>query len=136
MIRDTLGALGIAEVTILADGVEGGTLPTRAAILDAFAAMARVSRQGDLVFVSMSGHGTRQPDIDGDETDGLDEVFLPSDTGRAEGGARTIPNALVDDEIGAAVLAIRKTGADVFLVMDSCHSGTGLRAASTDTAVR
>ncbi len=136
LLRDTLAARGVQAITLLADGVEGGAQPTHAAILAAFAQLAATSRPGDLVFVSMSGHGTRQPDDNGDETDGLDEVFLPSDTGRAESGARAIPNALVDDEIGAAVTAIREAGADVFLVMDSCHSGSGLRAASPVSAAR
>ena len=136
LLRDTLANRGVTDITILADGVEGGTRPTHAAILAAFAGLAASSGSGDLIFVSMSGHGTRQPDENGDETDGLDEVFLPADTGRAESGARTIPNALVDDEIGAAVYAIRQTGADVFLAMDSCHSGSGLRAGSPDSAAR
>ena len=84
----------------------------------------------------MSGHGTRQPDANGDETDGLDELFLPADTARAEAGSNSIPNAILDDDIGAAVDAIRAAGADVWLIMDSCHSGSGLRAASPDVASR
>ena len=136
LLRDTLSARGVTAITLLADGVAGAERPTHAAILSAFADLAQVSGPGDLVFVSMSGHGTRQPDQNGDETDGLDEVFLPSDTGRAEGGAQVIPNALVDDEIGAAVMAIRQKGADVVLVMDSCHSGSGLRDAATDQVAR
>lgn len=75
-------------------------------------------------------------DQDGDETDGLDEVFLPTDTARAAPGAGVIPNAIVDDEIGRAMDAIRATGADVWLVMDSCHSGSGMRTASPGTASR
>ncbi|MCB1339712.1 MAG: caspase family protein [Pseudooceanicola sp.] len=133
-LREVLTGRGVTDITVLADGVEG--VPTRAAILGGFAAMAARSGPGDLVFVSMSGHGTRQPDPDGDETDGLDEVFLPADTARGEPGAGLIPNALVDDELGRAVMAIRRTGADVWLVMDSCHSGSGLRAAPAGTAAR
>lgn len=136
LLRDTLAAKGVTAITVLADGVEGAERPTHAAILGAFADLARVSVADDLVIVTMSGHGTRQPDQDGDETDGLDEVFLPSDIGRAANGAQVIPNALVDDEIGAAVLAIRQKGADVVLVMDSCHSGSGLRDANVNQAAR
>lgn len=136
LLRDVLAARGVADIRVLADGVEGADLPTRAAILAGFAGLAADSRPGDLVFIHLSGHGTRQPDQNADETDGLDEVFLPADTGRAEPGARGIPNAIIDDEIGDMVLAIRQTGADVWLVMDSCHSGSGLRAAGPDVAVR
>lgn len=135
-LKEVLQGRGVTDISVLADGVDGGERPTRQAILDGFADLAARSGAGDLVFISMSGHGTRQSDKDGDETDGLDEVFLPADTARAEPGVGLIPNALVDDEIGRAVRRIRETGADVWLVMDSCHSGSGLRAAPVGTASR
>ncbi len=136
LFRNALAKHGATDIRIVADGVEGGVTPTRAAILDALASLAADSSAGDLVFISMSGHGTRQPDTNGDESDGLDEVFLPADTARGEPGASAIPNAITDDELGAAILAIRATGADVWFVLDSCHSGSGLRAGGTDTAAR
>lgn len=134
--QKTLSDRGVSDIRILADGVDGGVVPTRAAILNAFSDLARSSAAGDLAIITMSGHGTRQPDNNGDETDGLDELFLPADTARAEAGSNAIPNALLDDDIGGAVDAIRATGADVWLIMDSCHSGSGLRAASPDVAAR
>jgi len=136
LLQQVLIGRGVSDITILADGVAGGAIPTHAAILGAMAQLAIDSSDGDLVYIHFSGHGTRQPDRNGDETDGLDEVFLPADTGRAPQGSNAIPNALVDDEIGEAVRAIRETGADVWLVLDSCNSGTGLRAATPDTAAR
>lgn len=136
LIAGILTARGAEDITILVDGAGDEKRPTRAAILKAFAQVAAASGPGDLVYIHLSGHGTRQADRTGDETDGLDEVFLPADTGRAEPGSGTIPNALVDDEIGEAVRAIRRRGADVFFVMDSCHSGSGLRAASPQVADR
>lgn len=108
----------------------------RAGIVAAFEQLAEDAASGDLVIITMSGHGTRQPDRDGDETDGLDEVFLPADATKAKPGDSQIPNALVDDELGRMVLAIRRKGADVVFVMDSCHSGSGLRSASADVADR
>ena len=128
LMHDVLLARGAEDITLLADGVDGGERPTRDAVLTALADLASRAKAGDLIFVQMSGHGTRQADLNGDETDGLDEVFLPADTGRAEPGASTIPGAITDDEIGAAVRAIRDRGADVWLVVDTCHSGTALRA--------
>lgn len=136
LLRDVLQARGVQEIVVLADGVSGSARPSHGAILSGLDDLARKCRPGDLAIVTLSGHGTRQADDNGDETDGLDEVFLPADVGRAEAGARGIPNALVDDEIGAAVLAIRQTGADVWLVMDSCHSGSGLRGGEMAVAAR
>ena len=40
-----------------------------------------------------------------------------------------VPNALIDDEIGAALDAIRDKGAFVWAVFDCCHSGTATRGA-------
>lgn len=136
LMRDVMIERGAQDVTILADQVEGGAPPTRAAILAAFAHMADRAGAGDLVYVHMSGHGTRQVDLQGDETDGLDEVFLPADVGRAAPGAQQIPGAITDDEIGAALRAIRETGADVWLVVDTCHAGTALRGAGDAFAAR
>lgn len=137
LMREVLAARGVQDIRILADGVEGTlSRPDRAAIVAAFEQLAEDAASGDLVIITMSGHGTRQPDRDGDETDGLDEVFLPADAAKAEPGDSQIPNALVDDELGRMVLAIRRKGADVVFVMDSCHSGSGLRAASADVADR
>lgn len=128
LLRDVLRARGITDITLLADGVDGATRPTRSAILHALAEQAEVAQKDDYVYLHFSGHGTRQFDPGGDESDGLDEVFLPADTGRAAAQTGLIENALVDDEIGDAVDAIRAKGAHVWLVLDSCHSGTGLRA--------
>lgn len=136
LLQNILSNRGVSDMIVLADGVDGGIRPTRDAILSALGDMAVRAQDGDLVYIHLSGHGTRQIDPEGDETDGLDEVFLPADTARAEPGSNRIPNALVDDELGRAVTAIRATGADVWLVQDSCHSGSGLRAASTRTATR
>ncbi|WP_428927860.1 caspase family protein [Marinibacterium sp. SX1] len=126
LMADVLGRRG-ADLTLLADGVDGAARPTRAAILGALADQARIAGPGDFVYIHLSGHGTRQSDLDGDESDGQDEVFLPIDVGRAAPGSGVIPNAIVDEELGAAVDAIRARGADVWLVLDSCHSGTGTR---------
>lgn len=136
LLAEALRGRGIDRIALLADGVEGAERPTRAAILDRFARLAAEARAGDFIYIHLSGHGTRQPDRNGDETDGLDEVFLPADTARAEPGAGAIPNAITDDEIGEALAAIRARGANVWLVLDSCHSGSGTRAALPGTATR
>ncbi len=136
LLTRVLQARGIEDISILADGVDGSKRPTRNAILQALKHQAEIAQEGDFIYIHLSGHGTRQPDENGDETDGLDEVFLPADTERAALGIGAIPNAISDDEIGAAVRAIRSTGANVWLVMDSCYSGSGLRSVASGTATR
>jgi hypothetical protein len=103
--------------------------PTRDNILAALASLASTVRPGDRVFIQFSGHGSQQADQDGDEMDGLDEIFLPADVDampkRGDGGG--VPGAITDDEFNARVRAIRDAGARVWVVMDCCHSGTMLR---------
>lgn len=123
-----------ADVTLLAKDVEGADgLPTHAAITAAFADLAAKAKRDDFIYLHLSGHGAQQPErVAGDETDGLDEIFLPMDIQKWVDRAAGVPNALVDDEIRAALDAIRDKGAFVWVVFDCCHSGTATRAVLVD----
>lgn len=136
LIAQALQTRGVENIVLLADGIDGAPRPTRNAILETIAAVTSGLSEGDFVYLHMSGHGTQQKDVNGDETDGLDEVFLPADTAQATPGTGLIRNAIVDDEIGSAVAAMRAKGANVWLVMDSCNSGSGLRAGAPTIADR
>lgn len=119
-----------ARVHVLADGLEGAEPATLAAIRAQFAALAAEAGPGDFVYLHFSGHGTQAPALDpSSELDGLDELFLPVDIGPWNDTVGTVQNGLVDDEIGQMIDAIRAKGADVWVVFDSCHSGTATRAA-------
>ncbi|MCU0899551.1 MAG: caspase family protein [Cypionkella sp.] len=118
------------NVVVLADGVEGAPAPTLAAIRAAFADLAAKAQDGDFVYLHFSGHGSQAPARDPEsELDGLDELFLPVDIGPWNDQVGEVENALVDDEIGQLIDAIRAKGAHVWAVFDSCHSGTVTRAA-------
>ncbi|MBX3577357.1 MAG: caspase family protein [Rhizobiaceae bacterium] len=104
--------------------------PTHAGILAALSAVAAKAKRDDFVYLHFSGHGANQPEmVAGDETDGLDEIFLPADTDKWVDKERGVPNALMDNEIGAALDAIRDKGAFIWAIFDCCHSGTATRAA-------
>ncbi|MCC6305990.1 MAG: caspase family protein [Rhodobacteraceae bacterium] len=116
------------NVIVLADGVEGGAEPTLAAIRAAFARLVAEVRPGDFVYVHFSGHGSQAPElVAGSELNGLDQIFLPRDVGKWDKAVGAVENALVDDEVGAFVAALRARGADVWVVFDSCHSATATR---------
>lgn len=138
-LANALVSFGIAprDLTVLADGVEGLAegiaapgLPTRDAILSALADLAEESAPGDLVFFYFSGHGSQQPDRDGDELGGADGIFLPYDAAAWTGGG--VKNAIVDDELREAVERILDRGVDFFGVIDACHSATGFRTIADD----
>ncbi len=123
------------NMVVLADGVEGAALPTRAAIFDAFAELTKAVEAGDNVFILMAGHGSQQPQGalgDKSEADGLDEIFLPFDAGRWSGSAGEVENAIVDDEFGEVIDRLRAKGALVWVVFDACHSGTMDRGGMAD----
>lgn len=127
------------NIALLADEVEGATgKPTHEGIIGALDAIAAKVQRDDFVYLHLSGHGAQQPQAKaGDETDGLDEIFLPADIGKWADRDKGVPNALVDDEIGKAIDAIRNKGAFVWAIFDCCHSGTATRAAEvTDEAER
>ncbi|MEO7222522.1 MAG: caspase family protein, partial [Devosia sp.] len=116
------------NVTTLGSG-EGLELATHDAILRELGEIAAKAKKGDFVFLQFSGHGSYQPaSTDTAEQDGRDEIFLAADTKMAEGGP-LMPNVVTDNEFADAFTAIRKTGATLWLVFDSCHSGTITRGA-------
>jgi len=120
------------NIALLADGLDGaGSSPTRANILATLKDIADKAERDDFVYLHYSGHGSQQPTKTPEtETDGLDEILLPSDSKPWDDVAKQIPNALVDDEIGAALDAIRDKGAFVWIVVDACNSGSVTRAAA------
>jgi hypothetical protein len=86
---------------------------------------AKEGRYSYLVF-SLSSHGTRVPDKEGDEeVDHQDEAFCPHDLAEA-GGEWDRKHVIVDDELRDLFIQLPP---DVLLevYLDTCHSGTGLR---------
>ncbi len=149
MIR-ALRAYGVADenMHVLADGLdqtgidrEADGVATLGEIRAAFAHLNATAQPGDEVLIYMSGHGSRQPQVGVSaarvEADGFDEIFLPLDIGAWEGaqGDREagVANALVDDEVGELIDALRARNVFVWLVVDTCHSGTSDRSAASAT---
>lgn len=126
------------DIRVLADGVPGAGAPIRANIVKAMTDLADKAANGDFVYLHFSGHGSQQParPDDTSETDGRDELFLPADIGAWNDTVGQVDNALVDDDIGNLIGAIRKKGAFVWVVFDSCHSGTVTRGAPAGEDVR
>ena len=108
------------------------TLPTKQAISAGVKTLQKKVKRGDFVYLHFSGHGSQQPAAidDMQEADGLDEIFLPRDVSNWNFDLGSVPNAITDDEIGHWVDELRDRGAFVWIVFDSCHSGTMTRSAT------
>jgi metacaspase-1 len=93
---------------------------TKERILKELDFMVRNAQEGDHLVFHFSGHGSQVPDTSGDETDGMDEILCPYDFGwRSE-------HYIADDELRSICSGLAD-GATLDVILDSCHSGTGLR---------
>jgi metacaspase-1 len=91
---------------------------TGAAIRKAIKELLAKAKAGDSIVVQYSGHGSFVPDDDGDEPDGTDECICPYDIGTKA--------PITDDEL-YDLYSARQAGVKVFMISDSCHSGTVAR---------
>ena len=99
---------------------------TRQGLIGAFRRTFADAAPGDTAVFYYSGHGSQQeapPEHLVFEPDGLDETLVLHDS-RADGGYD-----LADVEVGVLVREITARGVHVFVVLDCCHSGSGLREA-------
>ena len=95
---------------------------SRAAVLKAIRAAARRLTSGDFFLLTYSGHGGQVPDIDHDEADHRDETWCFFD------------GQFIDDELYLE-LSRFANGVRIFVLSDSCHSGTVCRGAMTESAI-
>ena len=121
------------DIRVLSESSDADGRPTRANIVAGFERLEKSVRRGDQVVVLLAGHGSQQPDdgrnpLRDPESDGLDETFLPCDVEHWNGNQVT--NAIVDDELGQWTQTIAARGVLVWVIFDSCHSGTALRGDS------
>ena len=147
LIHDTLRQKGVREeaIAVLSDRpdlLDRGVVaaPTRSNILSTLENEVNNARQGAEIMIYFAGHGAQVPrkgGADQTEPDGLDEVLLPSDFKRAgRSGSLEFVNHITDDEIGRLLDKMIEAGATVWLVADSCHSGTLRRSAGGQIAAR
>jgi metacaspase-1 len=113
-LKSRYGFPGDGSMRILTDA-----RATTKAILDGLAWLAAGASPGDSLVFHYSGHGSQVPDLDSDETtDRLDEILCPYDL--------DWDHPLTDDDLAAACAGI-PPGALLTVILDCCHSGTGLR---------
>ncbi len=101
---------------------------THAAIVAALRELVGGAKRGDILIFQYSGHGTRVPDLDGDEDpngDGNDQAFVPVDF---EDGA-----FLIDDDV-RDLFDMLPAGVSLTAFIDCCHSGSITRMLGRNSA--
>lgn len=91
--------------------------PIRKNILSELTNLLVYSNEGDRLFFLYSGHGTCTADLNGDESDRQDELIVPLD-------ANSIGTCILDDDIKKIITKYLKKGVTLFMLFDSCFSGT------------
>lgn len=84
--------------------------------------LASNSKRGDFVWITFSGHGGRDKDIHTEEQNGFDEFW------------RCYDDSIFDDEL-CQLWAKFEAGVSVFVISDSCFSGTILKGACSQIEV-
>jgi hypothetical protein len=113
-LKSRYGFPGDGNMRILTDA-----RATTKGILDGLAWLTAGASPGDSLIFHYSGHGSQVPDRNGDETtDRLDEILCPYDL--------DWDHPLTDDDLAAACADVPQ-GALLTVILDCCHSGTGLR---------
>ncbi len=102
------------DISVLTD-----TRATKKAMEAAIRQLVAGGRKGDVLLLHYSGHGSNVPDNDGDEADRRDEILCPADLDWKD--------TLRDDWLRATFNKLR-SGTQLTVIMDCCHSGTNTRA--------
>lgn len=81
----------------------------------------------DRVLIYYSGHGTRIPDINGDEADDMDEVLVSYDAEIIQGDDyNSLKNVVLDDDLNQWLEKIPSQ--KILFFVDACNSGTAYKS--------
>src|SRR5207237_9878523 len=101
--------------TLLDDGA------TRDSVIVALEALIRRTVRGDLVVLSIAGHGAQEPErVKGSQPDGMDTIFLLTNFARSVAGSR---ERIVGTEFNHFLRRLEEKGATVVFIADTCHGG-------------
>jgi hypothetical protein len=118
--RDLEGALrqaGVKDLTALIDAAAD-----RETIIRALDGLVARSQPGDLVVVTIAGHGVQEPEhVKGSQPDGMDDVFVLA--GFNPSTAAGMRQRIIGTEFNHIIKQFEARGARVMFVADACHGG-------------
>jgi len=116
-IEQTLRRHGVTDVTALYDAAAD-----RATVMRILGQLVQRSRPGDLVVLSIAGHGVQEPEhVKGSQPDGLDNVFV-----LAGFNPKTVTGTqqrIIGTEFNHIIKQFEANGTRVLFVADACYGG-------------
>lgn len=117
--RDIEAALRRAGVTDLTALINERA--DRDSLINAIEALVRRTGRGDLVLLSIAGHGAQEPErVKGSQPDGMDSVFLLPGFDTTYVGSK---QRIAGTEFNHFIKQFEERGARVLFVADTCHGG-------------
>ena len=119
-IDSSLKTMGVRDVTALInDQAE------RSNVLREISALVERTRNNDIVFLSIAGHGAQEPErIKGSQPDGMEDVFLLPGFEATPAGSQ---QRILGSEFNHFIRQFELRGAKVIFVADTCHGGGMVR---------
>ncbi len=115
-IQSTLETMGVRDVTTLIDAQAERTV-----FLREIRALVDRTRANDLIFLSIAGHGTQEPErVKGSEPDGMENVFLLASFEATAAGSQ---QRILGGEFNHFIKQFEARGARVVFIADTCHGG-------------
>jgi hypothetical protein len=116
-IEQTLRNQGVQDVTALYDAAAD-----RATVMRTLDQLVQRSRAGDLVVLSIAGHGVQEPEhIKGSQPDGLDNVFVLAGFNPKTGPGTQ--QRIIGTEFNHVIKQFEAKGTHVMFVADTCYGG-------------
>jgi caspase domain-containing protein len=116
-IESTLRRGGVTDITALLN-----VASDRATVMRSLAELVARSRPGDLVVLSIAGHGVQEPEhFKGSQPDGMDDVFILA--GFNPNTAAGAQQRILGSEFNHLIKQFELKGAHVLFIADACHGG-------------
>jgi hypothetical protein len=116
-IEQTLRNQGVRDITALYDAAA-----ERTAVMRTLDQLVERSRAGDLVVLSIAGHGVQEPErIKGSQPDGFDNVFVLAGFNPKTGAGTQ--QRVIGTEFNHVIKQFEAKGANVLFVADACYGG-------------
>ncbi len=116
-IEQTLRSQGVRDVTALYDAAAD-----RATVMRTLDQLLQRSRSGDLVVLSIAGHGVQEPEqVKGSQPDGFDNVFVLAGFNPKTGAGTQ--QRIIGTEFNHVIKQFEAKGTYVLFVADACYGG-------------